>query len=339
MSDKQKNIMIGLFVVIAILSTVYSILFLKPRIGDGKKILRVRFSNIAGINVGTRVTVAGKPVGEVIAIEEIKDAREEPVDDLGRVYFYQLTLRVDSKVDVYNSDEIAIATTGLLGEKSIVIVPKAPIKGVVPKLINDQIIYAQAVEPLDSIIHQITTLGEKLQTAIEDFDEWFVENQDDLSQSVKSFAHSLSNIEKITKDITERKGSLGKFILNDDLYLRVVSIMGKADTLMNDINHYGILFQYDKHWQSIRTKRANMLEKLKTPAEFRNYFECEVSTITTSLGRISKLLEKSKEPEEKERILNSAPFQKDFADLLRQVEHLLDNLKLYNEDLTEALKD
>lgn len=339
MSEKQKTVMIGLFIVIAIISTVYSILFLKPTIGDGKKVLRVRFSNIAGINVGTRVTLAGKPVGEVTAIDEIKDAREEQTDDLGRVYFYQLTLNVDSKVDVYNTDEITIATTGLLGEKSIAIVPKAPTKGVVPKIINNQIIYAQAVEPLENIIHQITVLGEKLETAIGDFDEWFVENEDELSQIVKSFADSLINVEKITKDIAESKGSLGKFIGNDDFYLRLVSIMGKADTLMNDINHYGLLFQYDKHWQTIRTKRANMLDKLRTPAEFKNYFECEVSTITTSLGRISQILERAKDPNEKEVILSSTPFQKDFADLLRQVEHLLDNLKLYNDDLREVLKD
>ena len=69
---------------------VAMILFLKPTVGDGKKMLRVRFANIAGINVGTRVSFAGKPVGEVIPSEEIYNAREMPTDEPGRVYIYEL---------------------------------------------------------------------------------------------------------------------------------------------------------------------------------------------------------------------------------------------------------
>lgn len=136
--------------------------------------------------------------------------------------------------------------------------------------------------------------------------------------------------------MADGKGSLGKIITSDDLYLRFVAIMSKVDTLMNDLNHYGLLFQYDKHWQRIRTKRANLLQALDTPEEFRSYYEQEMDGITTALSRISILLEKAKCPEDRQNILQNKPFQCDFADLLRKVEEMLDSLKLYNEQILES---
>ena len=75
MSDKTKNILIGLFVAAAVAIMVGMVLFLEPTIGDGKKTLSVRFANVAGITIGTRVTYAGKPVGEVLHITEVPTAR------------------------------------------------------------------------------------------------------------------------------------------------------------------------------------------------------------------------------------------------------------------------
>jgi phospholipid/cholesterol/gamma-HCH transport system substrate-binding protein len=408
MSDWIKNVLIGIFVIVAILSTIYLILFLQPKIGDQKKTLRVRFSNIAGINVGTRVTLAGKAVGEVTKIDVVKGAREGPVDTLGRVFFYILTLKVDSSVEVYNTDEITIATTGLLGEKSVAIVPKAGKKGVIPKNISKEIIYSNSVEPLENVVYQLGSLADKMEETLGNVNVWFLENEDELSGAVHNFStfmkgvsemadsinkeklicsikeaadrfsedlcliqkslqevqdkdmiakfdvilenfaeaseyinkdgsQILCNVNKITKEIADGKGTIGKLIKCDDFYLRLTAILGKVDTLMNDINHYGILFQYDKNWQRIRTKKANILQALNTPKEFKHYFETEVDTVTTALSRISILLEKANGAQEKERIIKSTCFQKDFCILLNQVEHLLDSLKLYNEQIAETL--
>ena len=78
MGEQTKNMLIGIFVVAACFLIVSLILFLKPSVGDGKQTLYVRFSNINKINVGTRVMFAGKPVGEVVAIDEIYNARKAP---------------------------------------------------------------------------------------------------------------------------------------------------------------------------------------------------------------------------------------------------------------------
>ena len=65
MGDQYKNVMIAFFVIAAIAICTFVLMFIHPSIGDEKKILRARFTDIDKINTGTRVTYGGKPVGEV----------------------------------------------------------------------------------------------------------------------------------------------------------------------------------------------------------------------------------------------------------------------------------
>ena len=399
MTDRIKNILIGLFVLGAVLIMVSLILFLKPTVGDGKKILSVRFPNISGITIGTRVTFAGRPVGEVTHIRELPKARDE-ADDHGRIYVYQLTLKMDSKVDVYSTDEIAIKTTGLMGEKSIAILPKAATPSKPSHLITDQIVYANSTDALEHTFNQVTHAANELEQAVHRFDGWFAASQNDLSNAIRSFdgamgqidgflgiidqeklvpalkesvgllsdnlelvktslnddkllhkcanlaenldqaassfntdgAQTLFHLNQISRDIASGSGTIGRLIAGDDCYLRLASLMNKGETLMNDINHYGLLFQYNKQWQKSRTRKANFLKALDTPQEFRNYFEGEVDSMTTSLGRLTELIERAGS-EERSRITQSDAFKHHFANLMRQLQGLTDSLKLYNEEL------
>lgn len=401
MTEKAKNILIGLFVTMAIAVMVGLVLFLEPQIGDGKKTVEVRFANIAGISVGTRVTFAGRPVGEVVAIRELLDARSEAPDDSGRVYLYQLTLKLDSSATVYNTDEIAVRTTGLMGEKSVAILPKVPPKGKASFPITDQILYANSVDPFENTVNQIGKVAGRLDSTVHHLDQWFLDNQarltgvlesldgalgkadlimgsidaeklipairesvhllndnlqsvktsleddqllhriagltDNLDKAAESFntegAAALRNINQVTRDLATGNGTIGRLITGDDFYLRLTSLMSKGETLMNDVNHYGLLFQYDKHWQRSRTKRANILKALDTPQEFRAYFEGEIDGMNTALGRLTELVERAHGVDEHTKIVQSDTFRKDFAVLMRQVQSLSDSIKLYNEGL------
>ncbi len=397
MSDKIKNILIGLFVIGAVTIVVAMVLFLKPKIGDGKKTLKVRFANISGIVVGTRVAFAGKPVGEVIHIREIPEAREHP-DELGRVYFYELILKTDSKVEVFDSDEIAVRSLGLMGEKSVAILPKASKNA---RLITNEVIYANSIDPLENTFNQITKLANKLETSVTHADDWFEENKQTFSSGLLNFSSTLArmdgslaelhekkiipklsdttdllndnlqnirasltddkllqkvgflaehldelaksfhleggavlrNLSQITEDLSSAKGTLGRLIGRDDFYLHLSSLMSKAETMMNDINHYGILFQYSKNWQRSRTKKANLLKSLETPHEFRTYFDGEIDGITTALGRLSELMNRAEYSDDKTKILESEHFRKQFATLRRSAQSLTDTIKLYNENI------
>src|SRR4051812_30487520 len=108
MNDGAKNILIGLFVVAAGLLIVFMILFLHPTVGDDAQQIRVRFANIDKISIGTRVTYGGKAVGEVIEIKDIEDPKDARKPGKGGfVYLYELVLGVDSRVYIYNTDQIS----------------------------------------------------------------------------------------------------------------------------------------------------------------------------------------------------------------------------------------
>ncbi len=333
MTDQLKNILIGLFVAIAITIGISLTLFLEPSVGDGKKILQVRFANVSGISVGTRVTYGGKVVGEVSSIKEVPEAREIAIDHSGKVYLYQLTLKLDSSVSLYTIDEVAIRTSGLMGERSIAILPKVSMNGLQPTPLTNEIIYANSVDPMENTINQIGKLAVRVQATIDQFDIWFSENKDKLTASVSSLEGTLGAVNKISSHIADGNGTVGRIVKSEDMYLRMSSVMGKVETLMADINNYGVLFQYNKSWQRQRTKRAAALQSIDSPKEFRGYFESEVSSIQASLGRLSALMATAEETSEKQKIAQSEPFKRDFASLLRQVQGLTDAIKLYNEEI------
>ncbi|MBS0620617.1 MAG: MCE family protein [Verrucomicrobia bacterium] len=399
MGEQTRNMFIGAFVIGACAVIVWIILFLKPGVGDGKQTLYVRFSNINRINIGTRVLFAGKPVGEVVAIEEIYDARQKPsVDLLGQIYTYQLVLKVDSKVKVYDTDEITIQTSGLLGEKSIAIIPEKAPKGVTAKQITNQPMYAESVDPLENVLYELSDLASDMQKTFQQATAWLEKHGEEVAGSIRSFGgamdevrtatHSLNeqqivqevkiavqnfsdtvcdvqdalakldegevfdnagivmknfrgaseNIDLITSKIASGQGTLGRIVEGDDLYLRVNAVMSKIDTLMNDINHYGILFHLNKSWQRERTQKITALNALDTPMGFRSYFEKEVDQINTAMSRLGMLVEKAQDSKEREAIFGDSKFRKDFAELLRQADELSSNLKLYNQQLTQAMQ-
>lgn len=397
MLNQAKNMLIGFFVVVACGLIVAMILFVEPSVGDNKQILYIRFANVNGISLGTRVTIAGKPVGEITAITTIPNARSQPVDELGNIYYYQLTAHIDSHIKVYTTDDISIQTTGLLGERSILIMPKFPPPGIQPKLATTKTpLYAHSVDILESAFHQLSGLADKVEDAVDSIVAWIDQNGPALGSAVRSFdramkefgdtmasvnksdligdfkntLHSFTatsdsiqqavstleagntfenaaiaiehfrdstiSLDHILQHIEEGKGTIGRMVADDDFYLKLMSIFSKIDTTMNDINHYGILFNLNKEWQRSRQKRATLLAALKTPGEFKEYFEKEVDNINTAMNRIAILIEKAEQAPEKQRILHNSLFRKDFAELLRAANELLENIRLYNEQLQES---
>jgi phospholipid/cholesterol/gamma-HCH transport system substrate-binding protein len=397
MLNQAKNMLIGFFVVVACGLIIAMVLFVEPSIGDNKQVLYIRFSSVNGISIGTRVTLAGKPIGEIVAISTIPNARAQPMDELGNLYYYQLTAHIDSHIKIYTTDEISIQTTGLLGERSIVIMPKFPLQGIQPKLATvNTPLYANSVDPIESAFHQLSGLAEKVEDAVDSIVSWIDNNGNALGDAVRSFDRAMQefgdtmasvndsdlvhdvqstlasftatsdsiqqaiatlqeqgafdnaaiaiehfrdssiSLDHILQHIEEGKGTIGRLVSEDDFYLKLMSIFSKIDIAMNDINHYGILFNLNKDWQRTRQKRATLLTALKTPGEFKEYFEKELDTINTAMSRISILIEKAESTPEHQRILNNSLFKKDFAQLLRAANELLEMIRLYNEQLDEA---
>lgn len=405
MSASIKNILIGIFVITAIGIIIFMLLFLHPSVGDNAKTLRVRFNDIDKVNIGTRVTYAGKPVGEVVAIKELPDARTSRESQNGEIYVYELVLKVDSGVDVFNTDIVTLRTSGLLGERNIEINPQPLKQGEQLIKVEEEVLYAAVVSSVEDTMKQVGELASKFNLVLDDVHHLLSELQksgvvEKMSKSVDNVlevttalnqpeklhraidnilgvsdrvSHSLNTVDAALQNfhrLSERadkswmtvdntlsefyaaarnaeiftqkanemiddtkagKGTLGQLFVGDDLYLRMKSILHKGEVVMDDMNNYGLLFHLDKRWQRLQGRRLKLLEKLSSPNEFAKYFNQEMDQISSSLSRVSLVLNES-ECYPQSLIYNSR-FTQRFAELLKRVEGMEQTLKIYNEQV------
>lgn len=204
-----KNILIGLFVLMALGVIVFMLLFLHPHVGDNGKLLRVRFTDIDKVNIGTRVTFAGHPVGEVIAIEELPDIRTSRPVHHGTVYVYELTLQIDSSVKIFNSDEIVIRTSGLLGERNIEINPQPPLPNVPLHEVGEEILYAAETPTVEETLKQFSAVSQKAEQLLTGLHQLVMSVQQEeiiptIGQAVthvRSIAQALDRPQQLTETV------------------------------------------------------------------------------------------------------------------------------------------
>ena len=376
-SDKGKAFWLGLFVILAVCTTAWLFLFLKPSIGDGKETLKIRFTNIEGVSIGTRVTFSGKPVGRVTAIDELFDARSTKPDRTGTFYFYEVVAKVDSKVKIYNYDEIVLTTQGLLGEKSIEIIPRAaPAGEKSAHEVTSNVLYARSTDQIqaaiDNLNHVLTQVSDfigensplvertllSVENAANSVDEMIEEVLEENlprqvvvaadaiasamhkgeevfclikdHQLVERLAGATTSIEELADKLVSGQGTIGRLINSDALYFQLSSTLNTLETVLSDISHYGLLFQYDKKWQRQRAAKMKRMEQLCSPEDFDHYMNREMSEIALCLDRVSKALKKL---ECQEASTCDLDFLDSFQAIIGRVQDLLRSLERYDETM------
>jgi|GEM_PF-3102325 len=314
MKDLYKNISIGVLVTASLALFIWMLLFLHPSVGDGKNRLRVRFANIDKVAVGTRVNFAGKPVGQVLAIDLVPDARAAESD---QIFAYELTLALDSKVAIFPNDEVSIKTSGLMGERMINIMPKK-LRNQEKPLQHNDLIAACAAASVDDMVSSVAQISKKIEnnmdklvTMEEKFNKALDSTSDAYSQIATFFKRAnedkvLCQLEEVlaqTKTnmkefnqvmvrLESGQGTLGKLLNDDTLYTKTGKVIGKADLLLSDINNYGVLFHLSSNWQKERTKRLEVIKQLKTPEALQASINDEMEKILISQKRIEACLER-----------------------------------------------
>ncbi len=389
MADQFKNLMIAVFVLAALAIVAFLLIFLHPYKGNEGQIVRVRFTDIDKINDGTQVTYGGRAVGEVIQIIPLGEADEPRIRHEGSIYTYELVLRLDSGVHIYNTDDISLRTSGLLGEKTVAITPLPAQPGQKLARVNEQILYAHAVGSVEQTFKEFKEVADKFDLVLDDVhailtdvrQKRLVDKVENILQNIEEITDALnqpdrideiianvhevskravaswdtvdevlnkfsvvgSNAIKMTEEcqgiftrLEKGEGTLGKLFSDEEFYLRMTSIMNKVEVVADDINHYGLFYHLDKGWQRLRARRMNLLMTLRTPQEFRNYFNEEIDRITTSLSRVSNLVGTT-EGCYPMALIDNPCFKKVFAELLRRVEGLEESLKMYNQQLVDPL--
>lgn len=198
-----KNILIGIFVIAALGVIIFMLLFLHPSVGDNAKTLRVRFTDVDKVTVGTRVTFAGRPVGEVVSINEIPEIRTGRTSEQGDVYAYELVLKVDSGVDLFNTDQITLRTSGLLGERNIEINPLPLQPGQKLQNIENEVLYAAQTTSVEDTMKQIGELSKKFGQTLDDLHGIMEEIKKE--EIVKKISTSAQNMLEITNSLNQPK--------------------------------------------------------------------------------------------------------------------------------------
>lgn len=369
MGDRLKLFWLGVFVLTGIVIASWLLMFLKPSVGDGKLLLTVRFSNIDKISIGTRVTFGGKPVGEVKEIREIIDSRHGPADEYGNLFIYELVLKVDSSVQVFTYDEINFATSGLLGEKSIAIIPKSTPFGAPPaQEVTHDILYARSIDKLEATMHQVADVAKGIENTMEGISQFLTSNSEDIKHTFKSFSHAaeqadiflgsannmgfvekattafskmdtlisraiekdvIGSLHGVVSQVSSGEGTLGKLFYSDSFYLQLADMMCKIDMLISDINNYGFLFRYDRGWQRAHKARMAEMQRLSSCG----FSECcneKVMEINASMDRVCGLLNTL---DCQGPSFEDTCFAQSFRELLSKVEAFQSSLKIYTEML------
>lgn len=342
MGDKGKAFWLGLFIIVTLVIIGWFVLFLRPSLGDGKTKIRVLFSNIEKINIGTRVTFAGKPIGEVHKIKENPHARTQAPNAQGDLYVFELLLKVDSTVHVYSYDKISFATSGLLGEKTIDITPRStPPDCPFAIETTNEVLIGNSTDRIEETMTKVMNVADSINTFIQENQEEFhtvLHSFGQASEQVRTFANegNISSVMQKTAEAMDKatlffsdvsqEGTFGRLIHSEDTYLKLSSVLAKFDTTLSDINRYGLLFQFSGRWQKEKRAREQKFNAFLKAGDFAPYFQEEMHRIQESIFEVSTLLENLK-------CCPSSQVKVDFGCLLQQVQQMQQDLELYNQAL------
>ncbi len=261
---RVRTMIVGVFTVVGILVLVSAIFFFKPSLGDNKNKLTVNFANIEGIDVGTRVTYAGRPVGEVVAIAYIPREDENRIDNFGNPYAYQVSLRLDSSIHIYNTDLIEIRTLGLLGEKSIAIIPQYLDSKEKSKSVIGGVIYANSEDPLTSTLKTVQLASEEISKSMSNLSTILKENQALIHSSMQGLNTTLKGVAHIVE------GAQQMNILENlnDAILNIGQFTGTANEMM------------------LRAKDMNLIEKVGSTFDNLTFITEQIANGKGTLGKL-----------------------------------------------------
>jgi len=244
---KRKHLIaIGATVILAIALVTRALVFLHPTPGDGKNKIRVRFQTIDHIGKGTRVTFAGKPVGEVELISLLSEAFDRRTLSSKPIYPYEITLALDSSVKVYKCDTVIIKTAGLMGERSIAITPQTAdlISDLTPLTFED-IIFANEPGSVEETFAEINSVTYKAEKTLDSLHSLVKQSETDLKTTLQSISKSFSELDHLLTSLNNSHFSKKMTTVEDKTLL----CLDHFNQLLSDINEYGVLFHQNRNWQ------------------------------------------------------------------------------------------
>lgn len=326
---RQYLAAIGFMALLALALLTRALLFLHPSPGDEALIIHVRFQNVDKIGRGTRVTFAGKPIGEVKKVDLLPEAFSPRMNTDEPIFPYELTLALDSSVKLYKSDLISEKTAGLMGEKCIAIIPRPILKGaeLVP-VTSEDVLYATQSGGVEETLNEISSVAKKADLTMEVLIRLIERNQEGLSETTKAIQKASQQLELLLTTLNnERFGSKLPHLC--DTANACVEEMHTVATAMkelcSDIHSYGLLFHLNRHWQREMYRRKEEQATLPlnpveaTHTEFRNVYQT-TTELQKQINSINETIHKRSSVSKKE-------LRADLQQKLHQMQGTLETLQ------------
>jgi len=271
MNTHRKTTLIGGFVLVSLLLLVSLVKFIEPSSGDGKQIIQVKLTNVSGLSKGTRVSFAGKTVGEIYAIYPIAKLREQSVSSSGDLFSYLLTLNIDSKIKVYTTDTISSQTSGLLGEKSLVITPE-PLTKDSRLSTKTTILLGSSEDLMDLAKKNITKLTDTAVNTLQSINLVISENQQAIEETVISTNTLFKKLNNIATQIEDSK----LIESSNDMLCSIRDMTQSINTVAKDIEKTQLINSATA-FVAVSTDLASTLNKT-------------INKVTTGKGTLSRLI-------------------------------------------------
>ncbi len=231
---------VGLFVLAGAVLLTVVIFYVTGGSGWGPKYrLRVFLPEVDGLTIGAPVRVDGVDVGNV---EKISIAVPKPGAPAAKDRNIEVDLRIQKNYQTYvRSDSSAgLITEGLLGNRYVDID-----RGYVGReLSNDEEIPGREEKALKEVVERSADLMDSLSSITKQANAVLADVRNGKGSLGKFMVdedaynhlnHSLGNVDRMMADIQAGKGTLGKLVTDDEMYNRVNSVAGRADNVLEAV--------------------------------------------------------------------------------------------------------
>jgi len=251
--------------------------------------LHTRFPHASGMNAGDAVAIAGVKVGE---IKEVRLERDSVV----------ITLYIESRHQVRRGATATIAWGGLLGNRYIDITLGDPKEPFLPP--GSEVPTVPGIE-LTQVIKKVDAAATQLQEILKG------------SDAGPKLSKLLDNLLRISEDIRDQKGTLGKLIGSDEMYKKAVDI---ADDLK------GTAARLNKLIADNDKRVSNIIENIEAAAP-------DVRAAVATIRRIAEQVDKGDGllPQ----LLRDEQMYKDFKSALARVNTTAERI----EDVAKRLQE
>lgn len=247
MKDERKTeIRVGLTVLIGILVFIWILGWAKNfSIKSNEHVVKVRFTNVSGLEIGDQVTVNGMRKGYV------KEMLVEPNNVL-------VELSIENDVQLKEDATFAISMLDLMGGKKIEVFPGTSLNTYDNKKISEGTFYADIPSVMSlfgSVQDDLVTVLKDVKISLHSLNKYLTD--DKLSSDVKTSLSNLSlltnklnlmisenrsDVRSLTRNAVELTETSNKLLISnkeniDQLFVDLKNVFQKSDSLLFDLNY------------------------------------------------------------------------------------------------------